>query len=35
MLKFKRPAVPFLVAGAGVGFLTGFARNVLKDDLSA
>ena len=35
MLKFKRPAVPFLVAGAGVGFLTGFAHNVMKDDFSA
>jgi hypothetical protein len=32
MLKVKRPAVPFLVAGAGVGFLTGFTRNVLKMD---
>ena len=35
MLKFKRPAVPFLVAGAGVGFLAGFAHNVMKDDFSA
>ncbi len=35
MLKFKRPAVPFLVAGAGAGFLAGFAHNVLKDDISA
>jgi hypothetical protein len=32
MLKVKRPSVPFLVAGAGVGFLTGFTRNVLKMD---
>ena len=35
MLKFKRPAVPFLVAGAGAGFLAGFARNVMKDDFIA
>ena len=35
MLKFKRPAVPFLVAGAGAGFLAGFAHNVMKDDFSA
>lgn len=32
-LKLKRPAVPFLVAGAGVGFLTGFTHNVLKADV--
>lgn len=32
MLKIKRPVVPFLVAGAGVGFLTGFTHNVLKTD---
>ena len=35
MLKIKRPAVPFLVAGAGVGFLTGFAHNVMKTDFDA
>jgi len=32
MLKIKRPVVPFLVAGAGVGFLAGFTHNVLKAD---
>lgn len=32
MLKKIRPTVPFLVAGAGVGFLTGFTHNVLKTD---
>ncbi len=30
MLKHKREAVPFLVAGGGIGFLTGFVRNVMK-----
>ena len=35
MLKIKRPAVPFLVAGAGIGFLTGFAHNVMKTDFDA
>ena len=35
MLKFKRPSVPFLVAGAGAGFLAGFAHNVMKDDFIA
>ncbi len=35
MLKLKRPAIPFLVAGAGIGFFTGFAHNVMKDDYSA
>lgn len=35
MLKIKRPAVPFLVAGAGVGFLTGFAHSVMKTDFDA
>lgn len=33
MLKIKRPVVPFLVAGAGVGFLAGFTHNVLKTDV--
>ena len=33
MLKFKRPAIPFLVAGAGIGFLTGFTQNILKTDV--
>ncbi len=32
MLKIKRPVIPFLVAGAGVGFLAGFTRNVLRTD---
>ena len=32
MLKIKRPVIPFLVAGAGVGFLTGFTHNVLRTD---
>ena len=32
MLKIKRPVIPFLVAGGGVGFLAGFARNVLRTD---
>ena len=32
MLKLKRPVVPFLVAGAGVGFFAGFTRNVLRTD---
>lgn len=35
MLKLKRPAVPFLVAGSGVGFLAGFAHNVFKMDFDA
>lgn len=32
MLKIKRPVIPFLVAGAGVGFLAGFTHNVLRTD---
>jgi len=32
MLKHIRPTVPFLVAGAGIGFFTGFTHNVLKCD---
>lgn len=32
MLRRIRPVVPFLVAGAGAGFLTGFMRNVLRTD---
>ncbi len=32
MLKVKRPVVPFIVAGAGAGFLAGFTRNVLRTD---
>lgn len=32
MLKIKRPVVPFLVAGAGAGFLAGFTHNVLRTD---
>lgn len=33
MLKNKRPAIPFLVAGAGAGFMTGIIRNVMKNDV--
>jgi hypothetical protein len=32
MLKIKRPVIPFLVAGSGIGFLAGFTHNVLKTD---
>ncbi len=35
MLKLRRPATPFLVVGAGLGFLAGFAHNVMKDDVDA
>lgn len=35
MLKDIRPAAPFVVAGAGVGFLAGFAHNVMKTDFDA
>ncbi|MBO6086967.1 hypothetical protein J6P92_01295 [bacterium] len=35
MLKRIRPTVPFLVAGAGIGFFTGFTHNVLKCDYDA
>ncbi len=35
MLKKIRPAVPFLVAGAGIGFFTGFTHNVMKCDYDA
>ena len=34
-LKYKRPAIPFLVVGAGLGFLAGFAHNVMKTDFDA
>ncbi len=34
-IKWTRPAIPFLVAGAGVGFLAGFAHNVMKTDYYA
>lgn len=33
MLKNKRPAIPFLVAGAGAGFMAGIIRNVIKNDV--
>ena len=33
MLKNRRPAVPFLVAGAGVGFISGIMRNIVKIDV--
>lgn len=32
MLKYIRPALPFVVAGAGIGFFTGFTHNVMKYD---
>jgi len=32
MLKKIRPVIPFLVAGAGIGFFTGFTHNVMKND---
>lgn len=35
MLRYIRPAVPFLVAGAGVGFFLGFTHNVMKSDYYA
>lgn len=35
MLKNIRPAVPFIVAGAGAGFLAGFMHNVMKTDYNA
>lgn len=35
MLKKIRPTVPFLVAGAGIGFFTGFSHNVMKCDYNA
>ena len=35
MLKNKRPLAPFIVAGAGVGFLADFAHNVMKTDVNA
>jgi hypothetical protein len=35
MLKKIRPTVPFLVAGAGIGFFTGFTHNVMKCDYNA
>ena len=34
-LKYMRPVIPFLVAGAGVGFFGGFAHNVMKTDYYA
>ncbi len=35
MLKDIRPTAPFIVAGAGLGFLAGFAHNVMKTDFNA
>ena len=35
MIKYIRPVVPFLVAGAGIGFFVGFAHNVFKTDYMA
>lgn len=34
MLKDIRPAAPFVVTGAGIGFFAGFAHNVFKTDIS-
>lgn len=31
-LKYQRPVIPFLIAGAGVGFLAGFTHNILRTD---
>ena len=31
-LKYIRPSLPFLVAGAGIGFFTGFTHNIMKYD---
>ena len=35
MLKKIRQPIPFLVAGAGIGFFTGFTHNVMKCDYDA
>lgn len=35
MLKKIRQPIPFLVAGAGIGFFTGFTHNVMKTDYYA
>lgn len=35
VLKDIRPSAPFVVAGAGIGFLAGFAHNVMKTDFDA
>ena len=35
MLRKIRPSIPFLVAGAGIGFFTGFTHNVMKSDYYA
>ena len=35
MLKKIRPVIPFLVAGAGIGFFTGFTYNVMRNDYYA
>lgn len=35
MLKKIRQPIPFLVAGAGIGFFTGFTHNVMKCDYNA
>lgn len=33
ILKYKRPAIPFLVAGAGTGFIAGIMKNIVKNDV--
>lgn len=33
IVKNKRPAIPFLVAGAGAGFIAGIMRNVMRNDV--
>lgn len=33
MLKKARPMAPFLVAGAGAGFIAGFAKNMVRGDV--
>ncbi len=35
MLKKIRQPIPFMVAGAGIGFFTGFTHNVMKCDYNA
>lgn len=32
-LKYKRPVIPFLIAGGAIGFISGFMHNVAKTDV--
>lgn len=32
-LKLKRPPIPFIIAGAGVGFFSGFIHNIMNSDV--